>query len=305
MINISTSLEEKEIQENIKKEIEYIASYISYQKNLKGYISNNFDTISLNLDTQTKTAQTDEITDIFQKVFEVRLNLDCNIINLQKLLQLLKRLEKEKNEILFKLIKNYNKTFKDYFSDINTKTKSAKHLADNLYNFIKNKSKKVKKLELSNVPEFDLEPLEDNFVLKISEKTGKVYLPYLVDDLKKILQEQPDKYSSLKDLINKKYIIPIKYYKNSSFARFREAYKLVRERGKGSISEALNLAFELLFNYNLNPAIISACKNVDELDIYLDCLEDNEIDDYYCFDIIYEVPPLLKNRNNTFNILKT
>ncbi len=305
MINISTSLEEKEIQENIKKEIEYITSYISYQKNLKGYISNNFDTISLNLDTQTKNAQTDEITDIFQKVFEVRLSLDCNIINLQKLLQLLKRLEKEKNEILFKLIKNYNKTYKDYFSDINTKTQSAKHLADNLYSFIKSKSKKSKKLELSTVPEFDLEPIEDNFVLKISEKTGNVYLPYLVDDLKKILQEQPDKYSSLKDLINKKYIIPIKYYKNSSFARFREAYKLVRERGNRSISEALNLAFELLFNYNLNPAIISACKNIDELDIYLDCLEDNEIDDFYCFDIIYEVPPLLKNRNNTLNILKT
>lgn len=297
MINISASLEKNELQEIIKNEIEYITSYISYQKNLKGYISNNFDTISLSLDNQSKNSQTDEITDIFQKVFEFRLSLDCNIINLQKLLQSLKLLEKENNINLINLIENYNNTYTEYFKEITEKTQSAKRLADDLYNFIKRKISKNNQQELSEVPEFDLEPIEDNLVLTISEKNGNVYLPYLVDDLKKILLEQPDKYSSLKDLINKKYIIPIKYYKNSSFARFREAYKLVRERENGSISQALNLAFELLFNYNLNPAIISACKNIDELDIYLDCLADNEIDDFYCFDIVYEVPPLVKKES--------
>lgn len=292
MINISTTMSKNEIKQNIKKEIEFINSYISYQKNLKGYISNNFDTISLNMDMYEKNHQTDEITNLFQKVFELRLSIDCNIINLQKLLQLLKKLEKEKNDSINILIDEYNNTLNSYFSTIKKNTKKSKKLADSLYIFIKKYIKKNKKIELSKAPEFDLEPIEDNLVLKISENKEKVFLPYLVDDLEKILSDNPDKYSSLKDLVNKKYIIPIKYYKNSSFARFKEAYKLVRQKENGSISQALNLAFELLFNYNLNPAVISACKNIDELDIYLDCLQDNELDDFYCFDIIYEVPPL-------------
>lgn len=296
MINISTTMEENERIQNIKKEIEFIKSYISYHKNLKGYISNTFDIISLNIDTQQKNFQTDEITDLFQKVFELRLSIDCNIINLQKLLQLLKKLEKEKTNSIFILIEEYNNSFNSYFSTIDKNTKESKELADSLYSFIKNNIKKNKKLELSTAPEFDLEPIEDNLILKISENQAKVFLPYLVDDLKEILANNPDKYSSLKDLVNKKYIIPIKYYKNSSYARFKEAYKLIRQKEKGSIGQALNLAFELLFNYNLNPAVISACKNLDELDIYLDCLQDNELDEFYCFDIIYEVPPLIKKK---------
>lgn len=294
MINISTTMDKNEEKENIKKEIEFINSYITYQKNLKGYISNNFDTISLNIDTQQKNYQTDEITNLFQKVFELRLSIDCNIINLQKLLQLLKKIEKEKSDYVYTLIEEYNNTFESYFSTIDKNTNESKKLADSLYLFINQNIKTSKKNELSKVPEFDLKPIEDNLILKISENKQKVFLPYLVDDLKKILSDNPDKYSSLKDLINKKYVIPIKYYKNSSYARFKEAYKLVRQKENGSIGQALNLAFELLFNYNLNPAVISACKNIDELDVYLDCLQDNELDDFYCFDIIYEVPPLKK-----------
>lgn len=301
MIKISSDLDETLLKPRIIKEIKYITSYISYQKTLKDYISINFDNISLNSENQNKNTNTDLITDLFQKVFEVRLNLDCNIINLQKLLQLLTKLEREKENNILDLIENYNLEYKQLHSKISENTNIAKNIADDLHIFIKKNYKKQKKFELSEAPEFDLERLENNLILRISEKTGNVYLPYLVKDLQKILQEHPEKYSSLKDLIKKKYVIPIKYYKNSSFARFKEAYKLIREREKGNIADALNLAFELLFNYNLNPAIISACKNLDELDIYLDCLKDNEIEQFYCFDIIYEVPPLIKNNKILFN----
>lgn len=293
MIKIDRSLQfEEKNNENIKQEIQYITAFISYQKNLKGYISNNFDKISLFNDT--KNEKTDEITNLFQKVFEARLNLDCNIINLQKLSQNLRKIEKTNGFALISKISQYNDSYEKYFPDIKAKTNFAKEISYKLYDFLETKQKRFKKNQVSTVPEFDLDPVENNLTLKISEKTGKVYLPFLVEDLNKILEENPDKYSCLKDLINKKYIISLQYYKNSSYARFKEAYKLVREKEKGSISQALNLAFELLFNYNLDPAIISACKNIDELDVYLDCLEDNEIDEFYCFNIIYEVMPILK-----------
>lgn len=296
MIKIDRSLQfENNNQENIKQEIEYLDSFIDYQKNLKGYISNNFDNLSLN--TNLKTEQTDEMTNLFQKVFEARLNIDCNIINLQKLSSSLKKIQKEKGFLLIAKISLYNESYKKKFPDIKNKTDFAKKVSYSLYDFLETKQKKFKKNPISYVPEFDLDPIQDNKTLKVSEKTGKVYLPYLVEDLKKILEENPDKYSCLKDLINKKYIIPLNYYKNSTYARFKEAYKLIREREKGSIQQALNLAFELLLNYNLDPAIISACKNQDELDVYLDCLEDNEIEEFYCFDIVYEVMPLIIPNN--------
>ena len=276
---------------NLQQEINYIDSYISYQKNLKNYISNIFDKLSLNIDENEKT---DEIKDLFQKVFEVRLNLDCNIINLQNALQSLKKIEISLEPININQITEYKKIYDSNSSDIQKNTDSAKKLADNLYSFSNQKHKLSKKNKISPVPCFDFENIENNNTLKISERDGKVYLPYIIRDLKKILEENPDKYSGLNDLIEKKYIVPLKYYKNSSYARFREAYKLIREKEKGSISQALNLAFELLFNYNLDPAIISACKNIDELDIYLDCLDDNETDEFYCFQIVYEVTPLVK-----------
>ncbi|MBS5854436.1 MAG: hypothetical protein KIC56_04340 [Clostridium sp.] len=41
----------------------------------------------------------------------------------------------------------------------------------------------------------------------------------------------------------------------------------------------------------MHPAIITACKSIDELDIYLSCLEDNQLDDFKIFDIKYEMLP--------------
>ena len=65
----------------------------------------------------------------------------------------------------------------------------------------------------------------------------------------------------------------------------------MRKRQKASLAESLSLALELCFNNSLNPAIITACKNLDELDTYLDCLSENEVDKFDLFDIKYEICP--------------
>ena len=88
-------------------------------------------------------------------------------------------------------------------------------------------------------------------------------------------------------------------YKFSAIARFREAYRLVRDRENGSKIKALELACELFLNYNLHPAIITACKTLDQLDVYLACLEDNTLDEFEFFDVKYEIPLVLhKNIKN-------
>ena len=53
---------------------------------------------------------------------------------------------------------------------------------------------------------------------------------------------------------------------------------------------------ELFGNYNLHPAVISACKNLDELDIYLACLEDNSLNDFTFFNVKFEVPPAKQSK---------
>lgn len=149
--------------------------------------------------------------------------------------------------------------------------------------------------EESNL-EINSEVLNSSFVentLVISEMQGKVILPYKIDEVNEILFNN-HKFSSIEDVISKLYTRPIRDYKFSAMARFREAYKLITEKEHKSKMKALSLASELFTNYNLHPAIITACKSLDELDIYLACLDDNTLDDFPFFDIKYEIAPKVK-----------
>ena len=130
----------------------------------------------------------------------------------------------------------------------------------------------------------------DNDTLIISDANKTVVLPYKVADLRKKMQKNKS-YHSLKDVVAKEYTIPLDTFKNPVKSRFREAFQLMKKKEHGSLKEAIGLGFELMFQSNLNPAVIAACKDLDELDIYLDCLDDNELEKFSCFKILYSVPP--------------
>ena len=164
----------------------------------------------------------------------------------------------------------------------------------NINNFEIQKSEE----KISNVNNLEnQEPKEEITIqentLIISEKTKKVFLPYSFSSLENLYAANPEEYSSVEDIIKKDYTLPLDLFKIPSVSRFREAYKLMREKENSSFKEALDLSFELFFNYNLHPAIISACRNLDELDIYLDYLADNETHKFNCFKIIFEITPTL------------
>lgn len=137
----------------------------------------------------------------------------------------------------------------------------------------------------------------DNLIentLVISENKNNVILPYKINDLNAILELNKDKYNNIYEIIEQHYTIPYSNYKSPVFSRFKEAFKLIRNKEQGSIKDAIDLGFELMFNYSLHPAIISACKNLDELDIYLDYLDTNETDKFDCFNIKFEIAPIQK-----------
>lgn len=135
---------------------------------------------------------------------------------------------------------------------------------------------------------------KDNNVLRISEKNQKAFLPYKISDVKNIFENSKgsdDEFASMEDVVNKFYVLPLDDFKHSATARFREAFNLILNKEHGSIIKALDLGLELMFNFDLNPIIIAACRNLDELDIYLDCLLTNQLYDFKCFEIIFEVNP--------------
>lgn len=141
--------------------------------------------------------------------------------------------------------------------------------------------------------------ISDNNVLFISETQNKVMLPYRIADLKKILQSNSH-YSTLQEVIDKEYTFSLAKYKNAAISRFKETYNLMRKKEKSSILDSLDLALELSFNNLLNPAIISACRNLDELDIYLDCLALNELNKFNIFEIKYEIAPIAVSKKERF-----
>lgn len=211
--------------------------------------------------------------------------------------ELIEKLDKDESESVFlekidMLIKNIGEidNFIDNFIE-NFVVQNNCPLNTNSYN--KEMSMKeevndntIKDKELSD----NTTKIEDNNILLVSEKQGKVFLPYKVSDLENELKNNAS-YSSLQEIIDDKYILPFSTFSNPVISRFKLVYNLSREKSSNGMISSLELAFELAFQYNLNPAVVAACKNLDELDIYLDCLEENELDKFDIFEIKYEINP--------------
>lgn len=134
---------------------------------------------------------------------------------------------------------------------------------------------------------------EDYNILLISEKDQLAYLPYFYADVKNIYETNKEEFNSIQDVISKLYTIPLSNFQNSTFSRFRESFNLVRNIENKSIIKALDLGLELMFQYNLNPIIIRACRNIDELDLYLAYLDTQELNNFDCFEIHFEINPLI------------
>lgn len=300
MINFSNT---EDVSNLIELEKIFLMSTLDIQKNFNKQLvmlnKNFMSTVKFSYDVTLNDkdfSYLNESTIILNKSFS-------NIRILQKLLDLLEKIDIcNKN---FRInIEIYNNTFKESMNFIYTNTeiieKFIHHTTVNGFitpELLLNCSNTVidiKPLPDSESNNTDSSPYVEN-TLVISDTKKKVILPYNINKVEDILKNN-NKYSSVEDVIDKIYTKPLNYYKFSPISRFKEAYKLITEREKGSKFKALSLAFELFSNYSLHPAIITACKSLDELDIYLACLEENDLDDFKFFNIKYEVPLAVSRR---------
>ena len=154
-------------------------------------------------------------------------------------------------------------------------------------------NKTIASIKDTPVTQIDESSICDNKTLLISEETQKVYLPYTISEVMQKLKYN-DEYQTVQEVVDNEYTVPLSTFRMPIISRFKEAYRFMRVKENSSVYAAIDLAVELMFNSNLNPAVIRAAKDLKELNIYLDCLYENEIEKFDCFKIIYKVLPKIK-----------
>ncbi len=134
------------------------------------------------------------------------------------------------------------------------------------------------------IPSIDLQEKE----LVIKKDLGIAILPYSISDLDELFLDDPEKYSSIQDIIDKEYTVNLKDFENSSITRYKEAFKLAKEKSDYTFSQAVNFAKKLLVENEVTALIIASCKNVKELEEYIECLNNNKLKEFHHFKIIEE-----------------
>jgi len=139
--------------------------------------------------------------------------------------------------------------------------------------------------------------IKNNNTLLISEKQGKVILPYKAEEVLRIFNKEKSKYSSVEEVIEDKFTRNFSDFKIQFASRYAETMKLARDRENYSFMDAITIATEMMKKRFLHPAIISACRTLNELDVYLDCLDKNELEDFKIFKVKYELYPIVVKQN--------
>ena len=276
----------------ILKEKEKINDLISIQQNfsklLLGYIEKIMDNNS-----SVSFISSDKMLISLNHLKEVLQCCNKNISILKYLLLLLN------NKVFdFNNLKEFNEIYLAQLSYVNKNTILIENFLLSMLSFTELNFETKPNTTTSNISKSSEKTLEMPDEIKsrentlvISQTKGKVFLPYYINDLEKLWENNTNK--NINEIIEENYTVPLEQYKVPFISRFKEAFKLAHTTEKKSIKYAFDLGSELLFNYNLHPAIISACRNLDELDIYLDYLDTNETDKFDCFNIIFEIPPIL------------
>lgn len=300
-----------ELKNSIETEKEFFNYNLKSQENFKNIILNymqNFSNSTNNINSTCANC----ITDFLDKTKD-SLNLcNENISSLQKLSDELDSLSKSSenndenlNEKITNFNSNYNisnklvlqntikieeclnsisKESELKFSSVNNEETKTNETIENTSNVTNQETKLI----------YNTTNYTEN-TLVVSETAQNVTLPYKLSEISEIIKNEPNKYSSVDDVITKKYTLPLKTFKNPTVSRFKQGFKLMREKEHSSFREAFDLGMELVFDSNLHPAIIPACSNLEELDKYLYYMEKEETYKFDKFNIVFECPPSIKN----------
>lgn len=268
------------------------------QKMFNKQILSFFKNFMSNYEINSKCDTESEASKYLADATSILLKSNENLNLMKNLICLLDEIDISKAHNIKTPVKKYNKKFEISMDKIYKNTSNIEEFIHNIsmVNFeeILKKDKDTNKEENQETFSYiSSDELDSSFIenmLVISSIQNKVILPFTIQKIQKILSEDST-YSSINDVIEKLYTKPLDNYKFPAISRFREAYLLIRNKEKKSKIRAILFASELFANYNLHPAIITACENQEQLDIYLSCLEDNKLSEFSFFDVKFEIPP--------------
>lgn len=294
---------ERDINELSKYKESYSNRILIYEVYLISKISSDSDSVKANKQAIEK------MIGIFSEQIKI---LDKNINFLNEML--VKVSESKKAYLEKKMVYTYNHKYekiKDTYINYsiieeNRIAQIIKSLIDNINTVIEEKKQvkvDVEKDKVQVSEKMIRYNIKNNDTLLISEKTGKVILPYTSEEVNQILNNEIGKYSNAEEVIEDKFIREYADYKLQFLSRYKETMKLAKEREGYSITDSIALATEMMGKRFLHPAIISACRTVDELDVYLDCLDKNELNEFKIFKVQYELYPMVaKHKIKSFDI---
>lgn len=270
-----------------------------FNKQILSFFKNFMSNYEINSKCDTESEASKYLADATSILSKSNENLNL----MKNLICLLDEIDISKAPNIKTPVKKYNKKFETSMDKIYKNTSNIEEFIHNIsmVNFEEilkkdedtNSENNPKKENQETFSYISSDELDSSFIenmLVISSIQNKVILPFTIQKIQKILSEDST-YSSINDVIEKLYTKPLDNYKFPAISRFREAYLLIRNKEKKSKTRAILFASELFANYNLHPAIITACENQEQLDIYLSCLEDNKLSDFSFFDIKFEIPP--------------
>lgn len=233
---------------------------------------------------------TGKISDSYEKISELlRFNMKDEDYNLETM---------SIKEYLLKKVKMIKKTQKTQTTNINqfripmNKTIIDSVVGDIIEELFEKSKSSMKKTAVEEIEEkIDniTKVMINNETLVISEKNNKIYLPYTIDQLEEYLKCYPTVYTTLKDVINKEFVISLNNFKKHPIqSRFLETYNLMRNKEGKIMVVSFFRAVRLGIKQDLNPAVIAACKNKNELDNYLRCLKSKRAEEFKEFKIVHE-----------------
>ena len=223
-------------------------------------------------------------------------------------------LNQDEEESLFEAVNNSNTITEDITTEISTQknsneNNSALDLEENIQETIQENLAETPNENISNEETLEtveiqktitiIDEPEEEYIEKtttqidlpekeliINKKLGIAILPYSIPDLDELFLNDPEKYSSIQDIIDQEYTVKLKDFENSSITRYKEAFKLAKDKSNYTFSQAANFAKIFLIENEITSLIIASCKNVEELEFYIECLNNNKLNDFHCFKIV-------------------
>ena len=180
--------------------------------------------------------------------------------------------------------------FKEFETKAEEENKKYNLVIDSFFENVGSRLQMNKETETEKT---EIKSITDNLVLRVSELKRRVFLPYTKNEVESLLKTYPKDYLNENDVIEQEFVTHISMYnKRPTFARFREAYSLSRNKEMKSAIDSFKFAIDMMFRSEINPTIIAAVKSQKQLEDYIECLEKNELENFKHFEIIFEVAPI-------------